>query len=240
MIELLTENEKQMIDFLRRDCCNPTHEEFCSTEHLLLPWAEAKSNYLYDLLGHNLIISKSIFYNKVNEQILVEMIEMKLDSPFIQAFNDFILNKGKEYSHLRLLIDEQFLVNNEYSGVNFTIERPNGKKLKIHSGCKPIRILQKIVKEFEIPYFEEFRLEHSRILNQKTLVGDLCLSIHPLDYMTMSDNDYDWSSCMSWIDGEYRQGTVEMMNSACVIVAYIKGRNDYSIQNYQWTNKKWR
>lgn len=240
MIELLTENEKQIIDFLRQDCCNPAHEEFCSTEHLLLPWAKAKSNYLYDLLGHNLIISKSIFYNKVNEEILTEMIEMKLNSPFIQAFNDFILNKGREYSCLRLLISEYSLANNEYSGLDFTIERPNRKKLKIHSGCKPIRILQKIVKEFEIPYFEEFRLEHSRILNQKTLVGDLCLSIHPLDYMTMSDNDYDWSSCMSWIDGEYRQGTVEMMNSACVIVAYIKGRNDYSIQNYQWTNKKWR
>ena len=38
----------------------------------------------------------------------------------------------------------------------------------------------------------------------------------------MSDNNSGWESCMSWRNnGCYRRGTVEMMNSPYVIVAYL-------------------
>ena len=95
---------------------------------------------------------------------------------------------------------------------------------------------------FNIDGYEDFRLKHSLILNQKTVKGTLHLSIHPLDFITMSDNKCGWDSCMSWANnGSYRRGTVEMMNSPYVLVAYITGKhNIYSIDNYQWNNKKWR
>jgi hypothetical protein len=86
--------------------------------------------------------------------------------------------------------------------------------------------------------YEAFRLAHSRILNAKTLKGTLCLSIHPMDYMTMSDNTYNWSSCMSWRNGGcYRSGTLEMMNSPKAIVAYLRGEGE--IEGWHG-NKKWR
>jgi hypothetical protein len=58
----------------------------------------------------------------------------------------------------------------------------------------------------------------------------------------MSDNASGWSSCMSWEDtGGYRQGTVEMMNSPCVIVAYLAAKEPMQIgHNHEWNNKKWR
>ena len=89
--------------------------------------------------------------------------------------------------------------------------------------------------------FEDFRIKVSQILNQKVLKGNLCLSIHPLDYVTMSDNNSDWSSCMSWMDnGCYRQGTVEMMNSPMVIVAYLTASEPMDVCGLEWNNKKWR
>ena len=105
-----------------------------------------------------------------------------------------------------------------------------------------MRALGKVAKEFDLPGFEEFRIAHSQILNQKTINGTLYLSIHPLDFMTMSDNNCDWDSCMSWVDGEYKQGTVEMMNSDCVVVAYITNEHeDFWFSNkYSWNNKRWR
>jgi hypothetical protein len=59
--------------------------------------------------------------------------------------------------------------------------------------------------------------------------------------MTMSDNTYDWDSCMSWVsEGCYRQGTVEMMNSPCVVVAYLAGNEEMKINGNSWNSKKWR
>lgn len=95
---------------------------------------------------------------------------------------------------------------------------------------------------------EQCRLQHSRILNTVTMKGDLCLSIHPLDYITASDNNYGWDSCMAWMSGdnhnlgEYRLGTVEMMNSPIVVVAYLEGKTPfYPVRDSRtWSNKKWR
>jgi hypothetical protein len=108
-------------------------------------------------------------------------------------------------------------------------------------------MLGKIAEAFNLKGFEEFRLEHSLLVNQKNLYGTLCLSIHPLDYMTMSDNDEGWDSCMSWTDvGDYRSGTIEMMTSKCVVVAYLKNdERDYcpkELRNcdWSWNSKRWR
>ena len=90
--------------------------------------------------------------------------------------------------------------------------------------------------------YEMFRQAHSQVLNQKQIKGDMCLSIHPLDYITMSDNNCGWTSCMSWMEeaGDYRLGTIEMMNSPCVIVAYVKSKEDMWVPGGEWNNKRWR
>lgn len=120
-----------------------------------------------------------------------------------------------------------------------------GHTITISESMKPMKLLNKLAKEFEIDSFEEFRLEHSRILNTKKASGNLYLSIHPLDYMTMSDNTNNWSSCMSWEDrGDYCMGTVEMMNSDSVIIAYLTSSSpfclDWTYNDLEWNNKKWR
>lgn len=115
--------------------------------------------------------------------------------------------------------------------------------------------LHKIVTTFGLDEekFERLRLFQSRILQNANTYGTLCLSIAPIDFISMSDNDSGWNSCMSWVDhhGEYRQGTVEMMNSPCVLVAYLKAAEPYHPfefacsanapeRNIAISNKKWR
>ena len=58
----------------------------------------------------------------------------------------------------------------------------------------------------------------------------------------MSTNDYNWNSCMDWTgSGEYRRGTVEMMNSPMVICAYLKSDvQQMHFNGYEWPSKKWR
>ena len=143
----------------------------------------------------------------------------------------------------------QMLKNHEslYNNVvqeNFTVQVNNtGEQIEFKKGAKMMRPLRKLAVALQIEdAFEDFRLSQSMVHNDDRLIGNLCLSIHPLDFMTMSDNDYDWESCMSWKHcGDYRSGTVEMMNSPCVLVAYLEGDKPFYLSgNNKWSNKKWR
>lgn len=227
-------------------------------EDILKEWNTSKQD-LYTLLGNNFILSKHITVKKDEEILKDEMWKFIQDNPFKFSLRSFVyegtdIDFHSPYSWESFLsvVDWLFssysLINNKLDGraenspCKITFKK-SGHSLQISNGTKPLRVLKKIAEECYIEGFEEFRLQHSRILNNKELSGELCLSIHPLDYMTMSDNDCDWTSCMSWRDhiGVYRAGTVEMMNSPVVVVAYLKSAVDMKMSNDNtWSNKKWR
>lgn len=112
---------------------------------------------------------------------------------------------------------------------------------KIWKSIKKLcQILPDAVTEKE---FENARILYSTWLNDKKK-GYLTISIHPLDFMTMSDNNSNWQSCMSWQqDGCYRVGTLEMLNSNnvfCVYYTSVKEDKGFSFGEYEWNDKKWR
>ena len=146
------------------------------------------------------------------------------------------------------LISISFLRSNVYDDGNWKIPLLDGTTMCLQNGAKTIKLLGKIFNKFRPMFdcedidFERFRIKHSQILNEKSLSGNMVLSIHPMDYVTASDNGCNWSSCMNWEDGgEYHRGTIEMMNSRCVVVAYLESENEWCpIDSRPWSNKKWR
>ena len=156
---------------------------------------------------------------------------------------DFIHRRWAAAWAIRSLFEEFTLADNEYIEATTEVPLPDGKTYKVQRGCKPMRAIAKIAEAYGIEGVEDFRIAHSQVLNKKKIKGTLHLSIHPLDYLTMSDNASGWESCMNWYDaGQYRAGTVEMMNSPSVVVAYLC--NDECpfnpCHNVTWNNKKWR
>lgn len=143
-------------------------------------------------------------------------------------------------------------IKNIYEGPTFEIKvNENGDTYKFSTGCKIMKILGRLARLVTYPnlyeYYENFRIAHSKIMNEAHINATLCISIHPLDYMTASYNDNDWRSCMCWVDGEYRRGVVEMMNSPYVVVAYLESKNkelsfysNYSSPKLTWNSKRWR
>lgn len=246
--------------------------EFAPSYEVLKVWDKAKSEYLSNLLEGNLKLTKYIEFTKPEAIIRDELDDMlcgayqglgrvKYDATkFIEEFHQFIHSNtlrnlfeehdivftDSEYRNykwdLSYLTYVSALAKNEWQNDPIKIPLPNGKLYTINTGCKVMKVLNKIANAFNLKGFENFRLCHSQILNQKAIGGNLTISIHPLDYMTMSDNNCGWDSCMSWYDeGGYRQGTVEMMNSTCVIVAYLASNDDMEISHGKyWNNKKWR
>ena len=228
-------------------------------DHILRFWDTNKTNLFGQIFNNDkLRISKEVTIFKDEDMLDREIGKLTDENIFIRNYISWITRESEKYlvndnniSAYRFvmydLIDNHALIQNKFLGNNsISITLPStGKVYKIQKGCKLMKALGVIAKEFNIPGFEQFRLEHSVILNEKKLKGTLTLSVHPLDFLTMSDNDCDWDSCMSWMNrGDYRMGTVEMMNSPCVVEAYLESSTPMRLyKGYypgEWTNKKWR
>ena len=255
MISKITETEKQIIKKYIDACVNTSNHPNpqASVETILSPWAAAKSEYLSSIFKDELIIQTPVEFMEEECEIQDKIKDNLLELPEFKQIKKKIKNAVTKWEDRHLLchiFSEKTLADNKISFKDipfhspYEFPLPNGKTLKIQDGAKPFRIIKKIFQAFDIEeeLIENFRNIHSQCLNTKKLSGNLCLSIHPLDYMTMSDNNSGWDSCMSWMnDGEYRQGTVEMMNSPCVVVAYLEAKEDmYMPGDYRWNNKKWR
>lgn len=264
----LTADELEMIDTYRHwyafsnEAAHTHSNHFVPAKEMLCEWDDQKGEYLEKLFGDALTMTKRIKYVKSYEELQEELSDMiseyshygragRNGYEFQRAWNNYMYRNRNYFteaqeSGLRRLMSDDCLIENIYDGVSFEVEDHNGKKFRINRGAKTSKTLGKLAQIFELPGFEDFRICHSQILNQRELGGNLTISIHPLDYMTMSDNSYGWESCMSWSnEGGYRQGTVEMMNSKSVVVAYLSGDDKYKISDYGcedrfWNSKKWR
>lgn len=263
LFDLLTEQDKEMINKYREWYTHSdTVNSPCPIDELLIPWANAKSQYLNQLFKDKLIVEFPIEYKQSAEELTKQISKLRFEDRRIILFINKLQNaiycnsKADAFSDYINPFSIDSLATNKLI-TNVQIELNDGSIIKLQKGTKTIKVITKLAKSFNIGLkpegekingkqvsdLEYFRLKHSVTLNQKILKGTLCLSIHPLDYMTMSDNCEHWSSCMSWSEGgDYRQGTVEMMNSPCVVVGYLKSTNHkmpMGIDNI-WNSKKWR
>ncbi len=127
-----------------------------------------------------------------------------------------------------------------YSSITY-----NHKTLKFNEGVKPLRILRKVLNFIEFPHMESFEKFCNDIsyelTNKNNTITNLVFSIHPIDFMTMSHNTCNWSSCMNWNGGCYSNGVLEMMNSNVAVVAYIESsEQDFEVNGHEIPNKSWR
>lgn len=116
-----------------------------------------------------------------------------------------------------------------------------------------IKVGQKLVKSlknfFNSSSQEQEQLKFYRdiissIINENTVEGYYCISIHPLDYLSISDNDEKWGTCHS-LDSDYRSGNLSYMADKSTVVIYIREKNKrHIISNFppevEWNSKKWR
>ena len=178
---------------------------------------------------------------------------MSFDYPQYETFFNEILSK-------------EVLIENRYLGDSFIFEFKDGEHFKISKGMKPMKIVHHLLEKYDTNFltninnikdsskYDALRIWHSQLFNQAHLDGELCLSIHPLDFLTMSDNANGWDSCMAWArerPGDYRAGTVECLNSPYIIIAYLHNpkhiMNSHSFwannlipDDWEWNSKRWR
>ena len=199
-------------------------------------WNENKIN-LFEKFGNKFILEKEIEFD-ANENEIAREIGGELHCfEFVYA-----LEKVVDFYQYCDLTHPSALYKNIYDGPTFYINLPSGKPFKVQYGCKLNKLFGKLTKEFNLPGYTEFSNWLSQKTNQRKIKGKLCLSIHPLDYFTLSDNKCGWTSCLSWQEnGGYSVGPVAAMNDPCLVVAYLKSSTDMFFgDNMRWNSKRWR
>ena len=116
-----------------------------------------------------------------------------------------------------------------------------------HSGDKNVPKGMKLLKAFR--YFEDDknnlrRLQDaaSHVIQENKIKGKLCFSVHPLDFLSSSENSYNWRTCHS-LDGDYRAGNLSYMVDRSTFMVYIKGEEECELPHFgpvKWNSKKWR
>lgn len=239
-------------------------------DYLYKNWFENKK-HIIKMFGGKTIIKKDIVIEMGPEMLRSKLISLITDYESLYAEFNNILNEqftiadednpgdsvwANAWSWFDLYsLRENVFYECCYETKNFIFtSKTTGKKKKITTGkSKVMRALGWILQNADTSNetkatFDEFRIEHSKIMQTKTIKDTLYLSVHPLDFATMSDNVNNWDSCMSWQEnGCYRAGTLEMLSSPYVIVGYLKSnKNNLTFSDpqtgeiYEWNSKTWR
>ena len=118
----------------------------------------------------------------------------------------------------------------------------DGIDTKIPSGAK----VSKALEHFELQGEElrEIQDHLSMVIQEDKISGKLCFSVHPLDFLSSSENCHHWRSCHS-LDGDYRMGNLSYMLDSSTIICYLcNGSQTYKLPNFPdsvpWNSKKWR
>lgn len=189
---------------------------------------------------------KSIFWKAMGEQLIFEWpqpITLEMDAVTkesrIQHFVDWVDQYSDSLSYFINEQREGFFDNKTV--MSFYIE---GCDIQIPQGMKISKAIGRYwANELSPERIDMIQCEMSRIIQENKITGKLCLSIHPLDFLSASENQHNWRSCHA-LDGEYRAGNLSYMLDEVTVMAYIKSDANTCLPRFPesvpWNNKKWR
>lgn len=242
--EQIAEQVAAVIDHnIKQQFHYPDSEKFITKDSagiqkLIREWASNKMSLIASPLFNNEVIR---YLGEIN---IAPNVPEEDEDYYISDFISKILDcklEGKicqsEWEELTNFFYEQkhgFFINqviNDYFISDFFLDK--GRKI---SRCIKYFIKNdKIVKEIQDLY--------SSYTQKRKIKGSLYISVHPLDYLSSSENTYHWRSCHA-LNGDYRSGNLSYMLDTASIVCYVKGRDGAKLPRFPddvlWNDKKWR
>lgn len=199
------------------------------TDGLFEQWLEAKKNIIEAMDGELIYtspekvsfeLSRSEKLNRVTE--FIETVSLSWENVELARFID----ENREGFFSNLVVEER--------------TTPNGNK--IPKGMKLVRAFKFFEDDKEI--LEKIQNKASMLIQEDKIEGYLCFSVHPLDFLSSSENTYNWRSCHA-LDGEYRCGNLSYMVDKSTVMVYLKTDNNDSVlpnfpEDVKWNSKKWR
>ena len=201
------------------------------TEEIMKKWQINKSHYFMKFGGQ-------LIY-EYPEKVSFELSDEEKSRALKYFIDDLYLKYGP---HMVAALCEFLEDQNMAFFNNLTVKdyiTPAGKEIR--KGTKLIKSFKHFVNNEKI--LAEIQNKASMVIQENKIEGKLCLSIHPMDYLTISENNYNWRSCHS-MDGDYRAGNLSYMMDRATVVCYLKSEEDARLycmpMDMKWNSKKWR
>ncbi len=188
----------------------------------LTEWAKAKYDF-YLLFNHNLSLNKQV--------------DMEMDTSDMEDKLRDLMVEHPQYANLIKGFGTVEFMNNECYGYNETLASVYAP---YRSEAKLTKILAGLVTE------QKFIDDVANLLEDRKIKSNIALSIDPYDYLTMSINQYGWSTCQTIGSGQhpYATGAGSIMLDNHTIIAYRYGEKNvtYSMSNMKFSgnSKSWR
>lgn len=208
--------------------------EKVNTGEIFSNWHRNKADFI-KAFGGELIYNCGPVSFSLDDGSLKEIVESKVIRKFLHA-----LNWDADYDY--------FI---KYIQANYDAFRTNIlARDYILSPDKVIAAGMKFTKSFKFFIADEDLLTYaqnlaSEVIQKNKCTGTLYLSVHPLDFLSTSENAHNWRSCHA-LDGEYKLGNLSYMQDKSTIVCYVEAENGcrYKLPNFpedvKWNSKKWR
>ena len=202
--------------------------------------------------GYQVPINTDPLFDKwyENKSWIIERMDEKLIWESEEKVS-FLLGEKEKKERLDSFLEEiiqenfplyHFIVDN-YDGFysNKTIHETKVNKRTIPKGMK----LSKAFKFFENDpkNLDKWQTKMSMLLQENKIEGTLCISVHPLDFLSLSENQHNWRSCHA-LDGDFRAGNLSYMLDKSTVICYLKSDKEVILprfpENVKWNSKKWR
>lgn len=201
-------------------------EEFHFLPNAIENWKDNKYEYFKEYFNNTLYhvknIETTVSHNNVKETIL-------------NSINFSI----PEYSLVKYFISNYLFANDIIN--NYLSQDIKIFDKKFPKGTKLSRFLIALVPD-QNNAKNNFEVEYSMALQKLKISGKLVLSIHPMDFFTLSNNNNKWKTCFSIPYGDYSAGILSLLQDKITLVAYIHDpcSSPIWLQHHIWNNKVWR
>lgn len=177
-------------------------------------------------------------------------------------YRQFLMIEGEELEHIfenkrvnpQKPSESWFLhpfVDWKLSNSNLSLYEGRAKLYEASDNCKSPKLTKQIKAimqafEYSSKEIEDALSVFSEIQSfdfQLEKADYLTLSVHPLDFITLSINDYGWSSCVN-LNKEHFPSTFSSMQDAATMICYLEGQKSKLVlyredgENVYWNNKK--
>lgn len=213
-----------------------------------------KNQFLIELFDEEMIIEKEVKIKKTNALIEDKIFEVNLINDIRGAADPAILDKvhrpydsyaEEDIETIRLRkcffdLTCAYSLARQVTEENYEFLSPiTNKVVKIQKGSKVNKALKFFISDKEA--LENIQTKYSQVVNDKFIYGKLCISIHPMDYLTASVNKSSWTSCYDTIEkGCWCASTLSLLSSPNTVMVYLKTYEDADYNGVVWNNKKWR
>lgn len=199
------------------------------TDELFQEWEQNKARFINAFDGKYIISCGDVRFSLDDSEK-----ERRIKAFLRQAEDKIPMHEWSNFSDFILLNADGFFDNK-------TVERFVTVDFCVEAGVKLVKAFKTFFKNNEVlRYVQDLA---STFIQENAIQGELCFSVHPLDYLTLSTNAANWRSCHA-LDGDYRAGNLSYMADSTTVICYIREKEDKELPwcppDFKWNSKKWR